>query len=289
MMNMANRKHGGFGFSPSLTGPGTIFTLAFIALSVGMGLLFSRGVAPKSTLTDLPDSDTEVELVIETPIPGQKGLQLKTLKFKECGSSVTIDLMLDTSGSMGDRTPSGQTKISRLREAVGELISNAKDTSIIGIQAFSTGNIREEVPVSYFKDVKGMITGRINSLSPGSTTPTHDALAFSRDVLKTAIPKFPTDRKFNFIFVSDGQPVPDSQDPRLFTPNPADEIKALGVTVYTLGIFDSGQQSNPKLSDLMKSIATSPDNYYAASNADETKKLLAQISNRIKLGHVLKL
>ncbi len=280
-MNMANRKHGGFGFSPSLTGPGTIFTLAFIALSVGMGLLFSRGVAPKSTLTDLPDSDTEVELVIETPIPGQKGLQLKTLKFKECGSSVTIDLMLDTSGSMGDRTPSGQTKISRLREAVGELISNAKDTSIIGIQAFSTGNIREEVPVSYFKDVKGMITGRINSLSPGSTTPTHDALAFSRDVLKTAIPKFPTDRKFNFIFVSDGQPVPDSQDPRLFTPNPADEIKALGVTVYTLGIFDSGQQSNPKLSDLMKSIATSPDNYYAASNADETKKLLAQISNKI--------
>ena len=73
---MANRKRGGFGFSPSLTGPGTIFTLAFIALSVGMGLLFSRGVAPKSTLTDPGDNNAEVELIMETPIPGQKGLQL---------------------------------------------------------------------------------------------------------------------------------------------------------------------------------------------------------------------
>jgi hypothetical protein len=46
-----------------------------------MGLLFTRGVTPKSTLTD-PGETGDIEVVEETPIPGQKGLQLKTIKFK---------------------------------------------------------------------------------------------------------------------------------------------------------------------------------------------------------------
>jgi len=291
---MANnrRKAGGFGFSASLTGPGTVFTLAFIALAVGMGILFSRGFTPANVLSEPENKDAEVELVIETPIPGQKGLQLKTLKFKECGSTVTIDMLLDRSGSMGRITPSGIRKIDRLKEAVLELTSKAKDTSIVGIQSFDSSSITNDVPVSYFKDVKSIIPGKIAALSPGQSTPTHDALTYSYNILKEAIPKFP-DRKFNFIFISDGAPCPGidcpqnitpntpDQDPRLYTPNPADEIKKLGVNVYSLGIYEAGQANLTFLSDLLKSIASSPSNYYAATSADDTKRLLTQISNKI--------
>ncbi len=288
---MANnrRRAAGWGFSPSLTGPGTVFTLAFITVAIGMGVLLSRGITPSSTLTEPEDKDVEVELVLETPIPGQKGLQLKTLKFKECASTVTMDLLLDRSGSMGRLTPSGTTKIDRLKEAVTELMSKAQDTSIVGFQSFDSFSITDDVPISYYRDVKGIIPGKIAALDDGGSTPTHDALAYSLEKLKEATAKFP-DRNFNFIFISDGAPCPGidcpgqpggDQDPRLFTPNPADEIKKLGVNVYSLGIYEAGQANLPFLEELLKSVASSPDNYYAATSADDTKRLLSQISNRI--------
>lgn len=292
---MANKKKTGFGYSPvNLTGPGTIFTLAFIAIAVGLGLLLTRGITPSSTLTT-PGETGELEIIQETPIPGQKGLQLKTLKFKECASTVTIDLLLDKSTSMGDLTPSGISKLARLKEAVLELVAGAKDESIIGVQSFTTGAITNDVPVAYYKNNKSTFATTINSLRTLSATPTHDALAFSYTVLSDVLNGtwYPKDRKMNFIFISDGAPCPGvgcignnslgpDQDPRLFTPNPADQIKALGVTVYSLGIFSQQDRAQAfELEDLLKNIATSPDNYYAATSGDDVKRLLQQISNKI--------
>lgn len=275
-----NRRGAGYGFGMNLTGPGTIFTLGFIGIALGLGILLTRGITPKSTLTD-PGETGDVEMIIEAPDPNNKSnLQLKTIKFRECGSTVTIDMLLDRSGSMDNRTPTGETKISRLKEAVLSLLEKAHDTSIIGIQSFDSGSILNDIPISYYKDVKADIPVKLKAMSPGGSTPTHDALDFSLNVLREAIPKFPKERKFNFILISDGAPVPATQDPRLFTPNPADEIKALGVEVYTLGIF-SVNQTDPALSDLLKSIASKPENYYAANTGDDVKELLKQISNRI--------
>ncbi len=213
-------------------------------------------------------------------LPNSKNsLQLKTLKF-QCPEQITVDLLLDRSGSMGDKTPTKQTKISRLKEAVNTLTTKLSDMSIIGIQSFRSGSITNDVPISYYKDVKGIIPSKVKALSASGQTPTHDALAFSRDRLREAIPRFPG-RQFNFILVSDGQPVPDSQDPRRFNPNPADEIKNLGVNVYTLGIFTSGQASDPKLAELLKSVASKPENYFEAQTGDQTSRLLEVISARI--------
>lgn len=294
-----NRKKGGVGgrgnssggrFGMSLTGPGTVFTVAFIALAVGMGLLLSRGVAPRSVLSD-PGETGDLQLVQETPAVNEKGLQLRTLRFQECASTVTIDLLLDRSGSMSDPTPSGIQKIQRLKEAVSSLVANAKDTSIIGFQSFSSDSITNDVPISYYKDVKNLVSAKLSALFPSGGTPTHDALDFSYNILKDSIPKFPKDRKFNFIFVSDGAPCPgvgclgrpgQDQDPRKFTPNPADEIKDLGVNVYTVGIFSPQDRAQAfQMEDLLKSVASSPDNYYAADSGDKVKQLLTQISNRI--------
>ncbi|OGH21526.1 MAG: hypothetical protein A2958_02240 [Candidatus Levybacteria bacterium RIFCSPLOWO2_01_FULL_38_13] len=236
------------------------------------------GIFPKLSKTD-PNAE-KFTAITGIPLDSHNSLQLKTIKFKKCLGQTNVDLLLDRTGSMGERTPTGQTKIARLKEAVLVLTGQLSDQSVVGIQSFSSESITDDVPISYYKDVKGIISSKVNALNAGGQTPTHDALAFSLDRLKEAIPKFPG-RQFNFILISDGQPVPPSQDPRLFNPNPADEIKNLRVNVYTLGIFTSGEASEPKLAELLKSIASRPENYYEAQTGDQATKLLEAILTKI--------
>lgn len=271
-----------------LRGSATILILVIVVI-IG-SILLAGGALPK-----MPSSEDNpgTEAVIDTSTiltPGSKeSLQLKTIKFKNCSDTITVDLLLDRSNSMSLKTPTGGKKIDRLKEAVNSLTNSLSDNSIIGIQSFNSDSITDDVPISFYKDVKTIVPGKINGLTEGGNTPTHDALAFSLNSLKQGIAKFP-DRKFNFIFVSDGAPCPgvgcvgregQNQDPRLFSPNPADEIKNLGVNVYALAIYDSGQSSNPDLAALMQNIASKPENYYEAKTADDTTRLLTAITEKI--------
>lgn len=254
-------------------------TILLLLIVIILGIFLSGGISPKFA----PADQGEGAIIDESSLPGidqNESLQLKTFKFRECKSNMTVSLMLDHTGSMGNRTPSGQRKIDRLKEAVLILANKMGEASVIGIQSFNSSSIREEIPISYYKDVKDQIPPKINALTAGGSTPTHDALAFSRDVLASAIPKY-AGRAFNFIFISDGQPVPDTQDPRLFNPNPADQIKTLGVNVYALAIYDKGQSGDPSLAGLMQSIASKPENYFAAETADDTTRLLSAITEKI--------
>jgi len=269
----------------------SFFRIDFIVLSIVtlMAIMFVGGVVPKMEPTP---SETGQEYI---PVPGsgtgggKSSLQLNPIQFKKCSGTVTIDFLLDRSGSMGNLTPSGKSKISRLKEAVLELTNKLSDTSIVGIQSFSstktgtnsyTNNLTNDVPVSFYKDIKTLIPVKVNSMQANGSTPTHDALAYSYGVLQTALPLF-KDRKFSFVFVSDGAPVPENQDPRLFTPNPANEIKALGVNVFSLAIYDSNQSKAPKLAELLKNVASKPGNYYEAQNADQVSSLLQQILTKL--------
>jgi len=258
-------------------------TISLIVLVLIIGSVFlAGGIFPKMPLKS--SVEIPVRKVVLDPSsldPDSKNsLQLKTLKFKECSESITMDLLLDRTGSMGQNTPSGTKKIERLKEAVLALTNNLSDNSTIGIQSFSSVSITNDVPISYYRDVKALIPQKVNAYRANGNTPTHNALAFAYERLKEALPRFPG-RTFNFILVSDGQPVPPSQDPRLFNPNPANEIKSLGINIYTLGIFSGSQASDPKLAELLKSVASKPENYYVANTADDTKALLKTISEKI--------
>ncbi len=251
------------------------------------------------------------ELDIPPGSSSRYNLQLNTLKFKyitptvtpppaplptatpvpqiPCKNTLTINLLLDISDSMNRLTPSNVTKISRLKEAVLAITQDLSDNSIVGIQAFNTTIIndpnparRDVIPISYYGSIKGLIPTKVSALIASSTTPTRDALVFSYNKLAEALPLFPG-RKFNFILISDGKPVPSSQDPRFFTPNPADQIKSsAGIEkVYTVGVYDTAQTGNPELSNLLKSIASSPSNYYEAQSADQIQSLLAAIKTNI--------
>lgn len=262
-----------------------------------VGAFFLVGGIPQLPLSQTDQSGT-VELVAETPGAGRSNLQLQTLKFRNCTNIVSVDLLLDRSGSMKYKTLSGEKKIKRLTQAVQALADNLTDQSIFGFQSFSGEagrdiSLTNDVPISYFKDVKKIIPQKLKDLTPDGATPTSDALKFSLPLLREAVVKYP-DRKFNFIFVSDGNPQPSSQDPRLpqNAPNPADEIKKLGVSVYTVGVYgingdisspDYGklESKNSTLTELLKSLASRPENYYEASTGDEITQILSQISNKI--------
>ncbi|MCL5439006.1 MAG: VWA domain-containing protein [Patescibacteria group bacterium] len=264
------------------SGRGGLMLILLLVILFISTVFFADGIFPKVSKDSLNPKSGESVAIDEQSSTSTDALQLKTLKFKDCLNTITVDLLLDRTGSMGDLTPSGQTKINRLKEAVLSLISKFNDNSIIGVQSFNSLSITNDVPISYYKDVKGMIPDKINSLSADGQTPTHDALVFSYGRLQEAVanPSF-NGRKFNFILISDGEPVPSSQDPRLFNPNPADQIKNLGVNIYTLGIYDPNQVKNPELANLLKSIASKPENYYEANNADEVSGLLDTITAKI--------
>lgn len=273
---MANNKKGGYGIN--LTSGGTPFLLGFIALAVGFGLLFTRGITPSSTLTS-PGDQSEYEIVPETPVPGQ-GLQLKTLKFKACSQTAAVDMLLDRSGSMSG------SKMDQLKAAATTFTANLSDDSIVGIQSFSSfspgdNNITNDVPIGRYGDIKPQVTRAISSLRAFGNTPTRDALTFSLNLLTQAVPKYP-DKKFAFIFVSDGEPVPGQgqdgdEDPRDGGTNPASSIRALGVTVYTIAI---GANSTT-MQQVMSSIASGPDKQFYAPSGSELQNIYKQIASKI--------
>jgi hypothetical protein len=240
------------------------------------------------------------EVINDPPGAGYDNLQLQTIRFKQCASQVTIDLLLDVSGSMDFPTETNVSKISRLKEAVSNLTNKMGDSSIIGIQTFRgigeidlQASLTDLVPISYYSDVKNTLLSKINSIFANGSTPTHDALAFSFDKLEEAQSKFP-DRKFNFILISDGAPCPgvgcpdhpaslagNNQDPREFTPNPANQIKDLGINVYTIGIYDRNQAKDTNLENLLIDTASKRGNYFNAGAGDAVKNLLNVIAEKI--------
>lgn len=261
-----NRRRGGWGFTPSLTGPGTVFTLAFISLAIGMGVLLSRGITPSNVLTEPDDKDVEVEIVPETPIPGQKGLQLKTIKFRECAATTAVTMQLDITGSMGGY-------MNDLKRAVLSFTDKLSDQSVIGIQAYNSLNSRVVVvPVSYYGDIKSLLRSRVLSLSADGNTPTYDALIFSGEVLKEAIPRFP-DRKFNFIFFSDGNPNEGPSTPADIA-QAAQTIKDQGVTVYSVGLGGV----NP---EIIRVVASSPDKAVIARRSADLERIYGEIQQKI--------
>ncbi|MCL5432777.1 MAG: VWA domain-containing protein [Patescibacteria group bacterium] len=278
-------------YKTSQSGRGGLMLVLLLIILFISAVFFADGIFPKVSEESLNPKAGESVVVGGQSTDGTNTLQLQTVKFKDCLKTITVDLLLDRSGSMGSLTPSKQTKINRLKEAVLSLVSKFNDSSIIGIQSFNSLGIADDIPISFYKDVKNIIPKKVNALSANGATPTHDALAFSYEKLREAVakPEF-KDRKFNFIFISDGAPCPgigcggtagQNQDPRIFDPNPADQIKDLGVNVFTLGIYDSYQAKDPELANLLKSIASKPENYYEANNADEVNGLLNAITAKI--------
>jgi hypothetical protein len=297
---MAQQKKRG-GYSPvNLTGPGTIFTLAFIALAIGMGLLLTRGVTPTSTLTT-PEQTGDLEIIPETPDPSQKGLQLKTLRFKECGSKAAVGLLVDRSGSMGP-------KMNDLRSALTTFTQGLGNQSVVGMYSFSSNNygatqISEDVPFSRYQNVKQKVSSTIQNLRPAGSTNTRSAFLFIKDKIIAATKQFP-DNIFALIFLSDGIPERDPIDPdsgrcysdyrgqRCFAlsedptvdPDVSKAIRDAKIRIYSIAIYNKNDLSDifflPDMRNMMTKISSS-DSYYETPDSSQLKKIYSDIATKI--------
>ncbi len=285
-------------FGVSLTGPGTVFTISFIALAIGMGVLLSRGVTPKSVLSD-PGETGELEVVLETPAPNGSRLQLKTIKFKECASKAAVGLIIDRSGSMQG------AKVVNMQDALATFTGGLGAQSVIGMVSFSSEpqETSEDVPFSRYQDVKGQVASAIKSYNPpGGSTHTRAAFELMKEKIIEAQKKFP-ENDFAMILLSDG--IPESateasscpsgrrfgnrcfaltQDP---TQNPsiAKEIRDAGINVYAIAIYDKNDPSDiyflPDMRNMMTNIVSDPANFYETPDPTKLKQIYKEIAQKI--------
>jgi hypothetical protein len=202
-------------------------------------------------------------------------------------------------------------KIRDLKDGMKIFADKLPDASVIGIQAYNApGNISpqgytELVPISKVSDVRSNIDTAIENMSASGLTHSKDAMTFPKQKLEEGKSRYP-EYKLNLVFISDGVPQTDATHKALCpaTPLPevcsisglscrcfaesqdptgvASEIKASGVRIFTIAyIDDSDAKFNNLLQNLMKNVASSPEDYYLAPVSNQIDGILAQIGQKV--------
>lgn len=283
-MNKKPYKKGSNGFK---------FILIFIGIVVLGGMLFANGAFPSFEKSIPLPLNPDSELQTPNASSGQSNLQLQTFGFKDCGKLVAIDLLVDSSGSMGSGS-----KMLQLQNGLREMTSQYPDNGVIGMQMFNApdytppNGAKELVPISLYKNVKSQISSAINGLIPNGATYSKNAFEFVRPKLQAAKTAFP-DYKINLIFVSDGVPEaysppnPPPPGPGRFNPvqdpsSVAQLVKSDGIRIFSIAYLDQTDQTdNTKLEQLMTNVASSADDFYKAPTSNEITSILKQITAKI--------
>ncbi len=245
---------------------------------------------------------------IITPTGGfgnqKRDLQLETFNVDNCGDNSALLFVIDTSGSM-----TYANKIGNEKNALNYFTDNMGGLSAIGIDTFGQ-DVKTEVPLNYYKDVKPQVKQVINGLTPDGGTPTKDALQLAYQQLKSSIDndEYPG-YKYNVVLMTDGvpeifpprtcyittydprdAPLPrcfaEEQDPTIPVSIP-DEIRNLGADIYTVNVYSPSWASDafmfPYLNTLMQKIASQPTNthYFVSINGSNLSQILQNIENNI--------
>lgn len=285
--------------------PGMLYILVIMAAVVTFSFLMMGGSFPiePSPTTKGPNNPGEQQIVFEqVPDPEKPNLQLQTFKVKNvCQSKIAVDFLIDVSGSMRFGNKQNEEKAA-LRAFTGKMV----DDSVIGIQVFSSpNNVRELIPISYYKDVKQQVQNTISTLTADGATSTRDGLSLAQQKLAAAINqnKFPG-YKYSLVFLTDGVPETTNlneqncvaeairddglrrcfaraQDPRT-PPNVGLQIKNLGVEVYSINITSqekSDVEFGPHLEALLKDVASLPtsEHYYVSLNGSGLTGVLDKV------------
>ncbi|MEK7571762.1 MAG: VWA domain-containing protein [Patescibacteria group bacterium] len=300
-------------------GVGYLWVLFGMIIAIAAGTLLSGGFLPVDpngpggppTLEPYFDpADYGKQEILITPgnFDGQEtNLQLKTFMVNTCGQKTAVDFLIDTSGSM-----QFDNKMNRTKEALRFFTDNLIGKSVIGMQTFSA-EAKEVVPLRYYKDVKEDVSKAIEDLKPGGNTVTRDGFNLAKGKLAAAITsnKYP-DYRYALIVITDGIPeippaeqqpdsciikVPDAnltgdrcfakeQDPTR-APSVANDIKNMGVDVYTVNIysdtFPSDRAMLPYLEALLKESASQPTDthYYNSINGDNLQEIFDNVISNI--------
>ncbi|HRN96163.1 MAG TPA: VWA domain-containing protein [Candidatus Levybacteria bacterium] len=276
---------------------GSITFKVLMAVVILGSISLVSGVFPKNQITPQDPNAPRYKPIDEDTVT-KKSLQLKTIKFQQCSSISAIDLLVDYSGSMG--LAFSPTKLPAMQEALKIFGQKLTDNSLIALHTFNNTN-REIIPFSLYKDVKANYDSNIDRLNnPQDATHTRSALTYIKPKIEQAQAKWPG-YQFSVILLSDGiperantpikktcpvtNPKPGMPSTRNFSitedptqpPNVADDIKNLGVRVFSIAILDQTDQCfSSALKELMQNVA-SPDSYYETYNPDDLKTIYNNI------------
>ena len=180
------------------------------------------------------------------------------------GATRDVVLVLDTSSSM-DGAPLRETK-----EAAKEFVSTViPENASVGVVTYSS-HAEIECP---FSMSEGYLNGYINDISSGGNTNIEDGL-------KTAAGMFGeknSDRNRIIVLMSDGEANEGKTGDELIAY--ANELKKQGITIYTLGFFQSvGSKSEPQR--VMEGIATSGC-HYEVENAEDLVFFFGDMAQQI--------
>lgn len=161
----------------------------------------------------------------------------------------------------------------------------------------------QRLPMMRYGAVLDTYNGIVDNLIPYPFAATYmrEGFTWANVWLNDAKADFP-DYKRNLVFISDGVPETDvrgpndiklaenrsyspDQDPTK-SPNLGDQIKANGVSIYSVMLYTQVESNNPQLftifSGILKNVATQPSKpyYYESLNADNIEEILTDIRSQ---------
>lgn len=288
---------------------GLVIASAFVSSGGGSPVDPNGPGGPPTLEPHFNPDDYPKQRIIMPPDPqtgADNNLQLKTFNVSHCGRNSAMIFLVDTSGSM-----KFAGKMDNTKTALRYFVDNLGGKSVIGMYTFSK-DVKEEVPINYLKDVQREVDETIDDFKPDGWTRTRDGMALVREKLGEAIQEqaYPG-YKYSLIILTDGVPeVPPSQprncyvtaydpntapalrcfaqeqDPRVPT-NLAQEIKAMGVGIYSVNIYSPNYPSDvvmfPYLETLLKEVADQPTDthYFSSVNGGNLTKILESVVSSI--------
>lgn len=235
-----------------------------------------------------------------------RNLQLKTFNVSNCGKNTAMVFLIDTSGSM-----KFANKIDNTKTALKYFLNNLGGKSVVGVYTFSK-DVKEEVPIGYYKDNKKEVDESIEKLKPDGWTRTRDGMVLVRTkmaeiiqeeafpgykyslvIMTDGVPEIPPEEKRTcYVTASDPNTAPalrcfaKEQDPREPT-DVAKEIKTMGADIYSVNIYSPNYPSDvvmfPYLEALLKEVASQPTetHYFSSVNGQNLQKILDSVVNSI--------
>ncbi|MEO8082587.1 MAG: VWA domain-containing protein [Ardenticatenales bacterium] len=180
---------------------------------------------------------------------------------------IDVALVIDRSGSMA-----GPAIVGAKNGALAFLGELAPGAAQVALVAFSTSaDVLQPLTGAFASVVKG-----VRQLVPAGQTAIHLGLEAGLSELegpsaRAGVPKV-------VVLMTDGRPSGGRTD----TVAAADQIRAKGITIYTIGL-------GPDIdTDLLKSIASSPDRFYAANSELDLAAVYADIGRRISVSQLFR-
>lgn len=260
-----------------------VLIIIFIVILLGLASTQVLNIRPKIVEKPQSSPTNTFRVSEEATNSAEHTLQLRTIQFPSpspsCnpGKKVALDLLLDTSGSMGAPI----SKLNGLKDAVNNFAINLQPNDVIGVQEFSSpgrlsgcsGAVCTVIAIDTYGNNKANFEVALNGLVPHYQTYMRDALTFARERIAEAKVSFP-DREWVLIFFSDGLPVPrDEQDPIQV----ASEIKS----VNNIRIITVGLQLDAEGQQVLTEVA-SPSDFHFTNSPEELNLIYASLSQSIR-------